>query len=519
VTAFSTDPGDIHHLLVAVGARLFRSTTGGSRWTEIPLGGIINESTYMTALAADPLVPGRWAFGTSYDGIYLTEDAGTTWTEIAVEWDVGELSVGAGFQEEVAALEFAGGGELLAELGFGGGFVSLDLATRTVLRLRPVTEGPRAYRAPSLPPLVMANPADASVGGTAFGSGQDHAAADRRALAAGRSGIYVAASNASPEQLADYLDLIERRGFNSIVVDLKDDYGVVTYATSLEAPRLVGAVEPMVDIQALAAMAHERDVYVIGRLVLFKDRRLYRHEDHRLALRDSSTGGPWGVFRRVVDQESGEERTIQVEHWVDPYSPEVWHYNLSIAEEAVALGVDEIQFDYVRFPSDGNTTTIRSRFALPGVDRVQALEGFLAEARRRIAAPIGIDVFGFNAWARMSYLGQDISRLGEYVDVISPMFYPSHFVRSFLPHISYLERSRVIYEVGTKRARQIAGGGVAGDEVLIRPYVQAFLIGPELEYEAPEYFEYLRLQLRGAANASSDGYTLWNAAGRYYMLP
>jgi hypothetical protein len=328
-------------------------------------------------------------------------------------------------------------------------------------------------------------------------------------------GIYVGAPDASADRIPGYLDYIDARGFNSIVVDLKDDYGRVTYDTALTAPRTVGAVEPMVDVRTLVEMAHRRDVYVIARIVLFKDRRLYRFDNYRLALWDRSVNGPWGVFRTVSDEETNQQTVVQVEHWVDPYSPEVWEYNLSIAEEAVSLGVDEIQFDYIRFPSDGATETLVSRYAPEGADRVQAIEAFLSEARSRMDVPIGIDVFGFNGWSRMSYLGQDIRRLADYVDVISPMFYPSHFAGTFLPELTYFERSRVIYQDGTRRARLITGA----DGALIRPYVQAFLIGPELEYEEPDYLRYLEMQIEGAKAANSDGYTLWNSSGRYYMLP
>ena len=515
VTAFAVDPSNQRRLLAAVGSRLFLSPTAGATWTEIDLGGTLNRSTYVTAAAFDPAAADRWILGTSYDGLYLTEDAGRNWADITADWTIASLYLGAGFYEEIAGLEIEPDGTVIVEVGMGGGFVSLDLAGRLATRLRPLVDGANAYRAPTSRPNDHAS--DTGPGGAAGTTALDPVAT-RRALAADRTGIYVAAPNASNSRLPEYFDYIERHGFNSIVVDLKDDYGRVTYDTTLDLPRRVGAVEPFVDLPTLVRMAHEREVYVIARIVVFKDRRFYRYDSNRFALWDSARDQPWGVFRTVTDEETEEQRVIQVEHWVDPYAPEVWEYNVSIAEEAVSLGVDEIQFDYVRFPSDGNTGTIVSKFAPTGADRVQALEAFLALARERLDVPIGIDVFGFNAWSRMSYLGQDIARLAAYVDVISPMFYPSHFALSFLPDLSYLDRSRVIYDDGTRRAREIAARP-AGGSVLIRPYVQAFLIGPELEYEAPDYLRYLQLQLEGAANAASDGYTLWNASGRYYMLP
>jgi hypothetical protein len=106
-----------------------------------------------------------------------------------------------------------------------------------------------------------------------------------------------------------------------------------------------------------------------------------------------------------------------------------------------SLGVDEIQFDYIRFPSDGRPQDIVTRFLMDengqrahvdvNSQRVRILATFLSEARENIGIPIGTDVFGFNAWSRMSYLGQDIEMISHYVDVISPMSYPSHYPRDF----------------------------------------------------------------------------------------
>lgn len=515
VTAFTMDPADPRRLLVAVGRRLFASSSSGASWDEVVLDGAVNRSTYITALAMDPEDPGRWAAGTSYDGIHLTEDGGETWIDVTSEWDAGSIYLGAGFYEEVSALEFRTDGSVVATLGYGNGFVRLDPERERVVRLRPTVAGPNSYDFPSghegLATDGVAIAAAASgAGGENLGAG---VANPGRGGAANRTGIYVSAANATPDKLPGYFDLIRTRGYNSMVVDLKDDFGRVTYDTRLELPREVGAVQPLVDVPALVEMARENDVYLIARIVLFKDPRLFQYDNNRYALWDSNRDRPWGVFRTVEDEETGESRVVQVEHWVDPFSPDVRRYNIDIAREAESLGVDEIQFDYVRFPSDGNTEFVVSRFEPEGADRVQALEAFLSEARRQLSIPIGIDVFGFNGWSRMSYLGQDISRLGRYVDVISPMFYPSHFAIDFLPDLTYFERAAVIYDTGTRRARAIAGG-----HALIRPYIQAFLIGRELEFETETYFRYLELQVEGAAAADSSGYTLWNASGRYYML-
>ena len=501
--------------LAAVGGRLFVSPGGLRDWVEIGLTGTISAATYITAAAIDPDDHEHWLIGTSYDGIYRTTDAGATWTDLTARRDLWPISLGAGFFEEIAGIWFTRGDFVLIQAGFGQGFYRVELDPLRVRRLKPLTDGEESYGLLSyalwnhLPP--GGNPAAFPAPGN---PGADPAAAERRRAAADRTGIYLAAHHAVPDRLEEYFDYLDRHGFNSIVVDFKDDFGRLTYSSALEKPRAAGAVTSIIDPRALVEAAHARGIYVIARVVVFQDRRLFAYDNHRYALWDGVTDQPWGVFRTRRDADTGEESTVQVEFWVDANSPEVWDYNVQIAREIAGFGVDEIQFDYIRFPSDGDVANIRSRFAIPGSDRVQALEGFLAHARASVDIPIGIDVFGFNAWSRMDYLGQDMTRLARYVDVISPMFYPSHFAMSFLPQFSFLDRAWVIYDFGTRRSWELGG-----PDTLIRPYIQAFLIGRELEFEFETYRRYLDLQVAASLAANASGYTLWNASGRYYMLP
>jgi hypothetical protein len=123
-------------------------------------------------------------------------------------------------------------------------------------------------------------------------------------------------------------------------------------------------------------------------------------------------------------------------------------------------------------------------------------------------------VYGYSTWHRMgNWIGQSSEMLADYADVICPMYYPSHFPREFMNNEPYLERARRIYLEGTLRARAVADG-----RSLIRPYVQAFLIGGELSMGVAEYNRYLLNQVQGCLEAPSSGFTLWNASNRYYMV-
>jgi hypothetical protein len=118
-----------------------------------------------------------------------------------------------------------------------------------------------------------------------------------------------------------------------------------------------------------------------------------------------------------------------------------------------------------------------------------------------------------NAFRMGNWIGQNIEMLSHYVDVICPMYYPSHFPRDFISDLPYLERAKLIYREGSERSAMIAGG-----RSLIRPYVQAFLIGGELSMEQQEYSRYLLEQLQGSRAGNASGFTLWNMSNKYYMV-
>ena len=329
--------------------------------------------------------------------------------------------------------------------------------------------------------------------------------------AALRNGIYIRADRAV-KALPEYLDLLARHGLDSIVIDFKTDDGRLTYDSELPLARAMGAAPGPIKLDRLIADAHAAGIYVIARLVVFKDPFLFDWDNHRLAIWDTAQAGPWRHLVPAGD-DSGD-KMVQREHWVDPFAPEVWQYNVAVAEELAVRGVDEIQFDYIRFPSDGPTERATYRHRRPGMRRVDAIESFLALARERLQVPISTDLFGFNSWYRAgNFIGQDIEVLSEYADVISPMFYPSHFPNHFLDDRSYTERAYAIYEAGVRRAQRMVRG-----RAFIRPYVQAFLIGRELRMEEEEYSRYLTRQLDGNRAAAGSGFTLWNASNRYYMV-
>jgi hypothetical protein len=131
-----------------------------------------------------------------------------------------------------------------------------------------------------------------------------------------------------------------------------------------------------------------------------------------------------------------------------------------------------------------------------------------------VTIPIGTDVYGYCGWARISgWVAQNIEEISRYVDVISPMYYPSHFPQDFLGSMQYIPRAGYIYKEGGDRASRIVEG-----RCLIRPYVQAFRLGGELKFTRAVYTNYLISQIQGTLQGASSGFTLWNASNDYYMV-
>lgn len=510
--AGSLGANEISELRVELNALLTRRGDG-SGFQELSARTLTGTNTYLTAAAVAPWDARRIIVATTFLGLYESRDGGATWVDLGEEGRLDPLYRGSGFFEDIDAVAYDPWDHEIVwlRLAHDRSVHAVDLSRGVFVDL-PRGRGQRAltagFRAPIDPPTLVE---------------RTTARAERRRLAADRNSFYLSPSQTTAERLTDHIAFAQEHGFNAVVIDFKDDFGRLRYDSRLEPAERTGAIATLFSARRVIDTLHAADMYVIARVVVFKDRALARYQDGRYAVWDRRRDKPWGVFRERVDATSGARRLEQVEYWVDLFSEFVWQYNIAIAEELQALGVDEIQFDYIRTPSDGVMRDAVYRFqtqspAMEGQDRflddrVEALAMFLRRARERIAIPIGIDVFGFNAWYRMGHLGQDIAALAPYVDVISPMLYPSHFARDFADELAYLPRAEFLYAQGVARARRITG-----DQVIIRPYVQAFLIGGELNFDTPVYTDYLKHQIRGSLDAGASGFTLWNASGRYYMV-
>jgi hypothetical protein len=148
------------------------------------------------------------------------------------------------------------------------------------------------------------------------------------------------------------------------------------------------------------------------------------------------------------------------------------------------------------------------------MDMESAMLSFLRHIRARVRAPISIDIYGANGWYRTAArTGQEVELLAPWVDVICPMYYPSHFEQNFLAQAPEEMRPYRIYYQGTMRTSRISRG-----QVIVRPYVQAFYLN--VSYDRKYYNEdYVLREVQGVRGAGSPGLTYWNNVGRYGDIP
>ncbi len=306
-----------------------------------------------------------------------------------------------------------------------------------------------------------------------------------------------------------YRNILKKNNLNAVVVDMKDDAGLLRFVPNNESVKEKAYVSAYkIDVEQFVKEFKKDGTYLIARIVVFKDKNLVEYDQGQYAIWNNTTGKRWLGIRSYT----ASGATYYPEYWVDPYSEEVWEYNVAVANELVERGFDEVQFDYIRFPTDGiNMGDAVFRWKDEGMDKESALMSFLAYARKNIKAPIGIDIYGLNGWHRSgTSTGQDVEMLSQYVDVICPMFYPSHFEQFFMDVSPSVERPYRIYFYGTYR-----NSIIGRNKIVVRPWVQAFYMG--VSYDQKYYDkDYVKREIFGVRDALDRGYMYWNNSGGNY---
>jgi len=285
-------------------------------------------------------------------------------------------------------------------------------------------------------------------------------------------------------------------GGNAVVFDIKDSDGSVNIP--FENPLIGSHHTPIRDLPKFVRFLHSQNMHAIARVAIFRDERLVV-EHPELAVKSHKTGQPWRENGKLV--------------WTDPSQPKVQEYDIALAKKAAEAGADEVQFDYVRFPAEGDQKDASFVFQAqhPEWHRSDVIVDFLKHAYAELhptGALLSLDVFGIMAWQRpvdLSHTGQDIVNMAKYCDVLSPMIYPSHFfgmdgiARPGDAPEHFIGESMDRFEKITK-----------GSGVVIRPWLQAFAW--RTKTYSPKYIE---TQVLTAKNKGGIGFLFWNANNDY----
>ncbi|MDR2811561.1 MAG: putative glycoside hydrolase [Endomicrobium sp.] len=281
------------------------------------------------------------------------------------------------------------------------------------------------------------------------------------------------------------LEFFATTELNTAVIDIKEYEGQV-YIKVKEAEANKAYVVAIPDIEKYILLLKENGIYTIARIVVFRDNIISR-KIPSLSVKNPD-GTIWTDRKGVA--------------WLDPYNKDAWDYNLKIAERAADIGFDEIQFDYIRFPSDGNTKNCRYSKPHLATEASKALIGFLKEAKRRLnlkGTKISIDVFGLTTTATDDMgIGQKIVEMTEQVDYVSPMVYPSHYAKwTYGIADPNKEPYKIVYN-------SIEGALKRIPEEKLRPWLQDFSLG--YKYGKNE----VRAQMQACYDNKIGSWLLWN---------
>lgn len=302
---------------------------------------------------------------------------------------------------------------------------------------------------------------------------------------------WVTGSKKAREKVDKLLDETE---LNTVVIAIKEYQGEVYIPGVATAEKNKAFVNAMPDIKEYVADLKGRGVYTIARIVVFKDKIIPKKRP------DLAVKTPDGDVWR---DRSGNT-------WVDPYNKGVWEYIFEIGEQAVKLGFEEIQFDYIRYPSDGNTKLCRYSYANHNSSSAaRNLDEFLIAANKRfkpLGVPVSIDVFGLTPSVPHDMgIGQKFAQMTQWVDYVSPMIYPSHYARGEygIPNPN-AEPYKVVYKTMYDSLKKL--GPIHNR---MRPYLQDFSLGHK--YGPQE----VRAQIQACEDLGFKEWLMWSPNSNY----
>jgi len=308
--------------------------------------------------------------------------------------------------------------------------------------------------------------------------------------------IYLTGSSAGSVRGLELVRRWRQSGGNAVVFDIKDSDGTINVPFDHPLSRKLTHY-PITNLPKYVRYLHSLDMHVIARQALFRDDNIARNHG-TLAVQSRRNHAPWLENGKLV--------------WSDPSRKEVQDYNIALAKYIAQSGVDEIQFDYVRFPAEGDQKDAEFVFQSdPKMHRDDVIAGFLGRAYTELHSMgvlLSLDVFGIMAWQRqvdLNHTGQDIVKMARNCDVLSPMIYPSHFF-GMDGYAHPGDEPEHFISTSMDRYQKVT----AGSGVTLRPWLQAFA------WRTRTYSpEYILKQVGASRQHGGNGFLFWNAGNDY----
>lgn len=325
-------------------------------------------------------------------------------------------------------------------------------------------------------------------------------------------GVYATANTAGgSSNLKTIMDLQDNSDLNAIVVDIKDDYGNVTYQPDKDAPFAKSGKSIISNPEKLMKKLEKHDIYPIARIVVFKDNVLAeRHPEYSYK---KPNGEVW--------ENGGGSK------FVNPFMKEVWDYNVNVAIAAAKMGFQEIQFDYVRFPEGFEKRAGKLEYNVGDYgkykkdtavkQRVNAVTDFVKYSRKKLQ-PYGVDtsvdIFGYTATRKAAPgIGQNMSKISKNVDVISSMIYPSHWTSYFGIENPDLHPHKLVSEYAKQEQKKLKK---LDNPPISRPWIQDFTAS---WLGAGHYQKYgkkqVETQIRALQKHGINEFLIWDANNTY----
>lgn len=304
---------------------------------------------------------------------------------------------------------------------------------------------------------------------------------------------------ATPRIFNPIIDFIKTSDINAVIIDIKDDTGRISFLTNDPLITELGSAENRIrNIRSIIRELNRNNIYVIGRVSVFQDPYM-------------TTKKPdWAIVRKSDGDIWKDRKGLS---FLDPANNEVWDYTVAIARASFDVGFDEINFDYIRYPSDGNISDINYKLQ-DGETRADHLKSFFAYLDESLESshpgrPISADLFGLTTTANDDLgIGQIWEHALPYFDYLAPMVYPSHYASGSFGIAKPAEQPYQIIKKAMEGAvKKTEAGGFSRDK--IRPWLQDFNLGAI--YGKNEVLD----QLRAVYETGLDSWMMWDPANTY----